>query len=83
MVPKKKTEKIVWTRTTERLREDQLEKLKLLSWLEKSSLRDTFEDMIEGYLSSKTHLNRLIEEREFSKAKVSALPAFRTLVKAN
>lgn len=55
-----------FARTTVVLREDQLEKLKILSWWENTTLKDLFCEMIEQYLSSKTHLDKLLKERNKS-----------------
>jgi hypothetical protein len=52
-----------WTRTTVVIREDQMEKLKILSWWENATIKDLFHEMIEQYLSSKSHLDRLLKER--------------------
>ena len=53
-----------WTRTTVLIREDHLEKIKLLSWWENKSIKDIFDSMVEEYLSSKVQLDRLIAERD-------------------
>ncbi len=53
-----------WSRTTVVLREEYLQKLKILTWWEKSTLKDLFDEMIREYLSSKTHLDRFFQERE-------------------
>ena len=53
-----------WTRTTVVLKEDQLEKLKILSWWENKTIKDLFDEMIVEYLSSKDHLDRLLKERK-------------------
>ena len=73
---KKKTEEIDsgWTRTTIVIREEHLEKLKILSWWEKTSVKDLFDDMIKKYLSSRSHLSRLLEEREKDLAKKKSAP---------
>ncbi|GEM_PF-5026603 len=53
-----------WTRTTVLIREDHLEKFKILAWWEKSTIKDLFDEMIEMYLSSKNYIDGLIKERE-------------------
>ena len=65
---KKKAKKSAkWTRTTVLIRDDHLEKFKILAWWERSTIKDLFDDMIEKYLSSKEHLERLIDERDKQK----------------
>ncbi len=53
-----------WTRTTVVVKEDHLEKLKILSWWENTTLKDLFDEMIEQYLSSHPHLDQLLEKRK-------------------
>ncbi len=53
-----------WTRTTVVVREEHMEKLKILAWWENATLKDLFADMIEHYLASKPHLDRFFEERK-------------------
>ncbi len=53
-----------WTRTTVVLREECLQKLKILCWWEKKTLKDLFDEMIQTHLASQHHLDRLFEERE-------------------
>jgi len=63
---KKKPKKSVakWTRTTVLIRDDHLEKFKILAWWEKSTIKDLFDEMIEMYLSSKNQIDNLIKERK-------------------
>lgn len=65
---KKKTKKdgIKWTRTTVLIRDDHLEKFKVLAWWEKATLKELFDEMIDSYLSSKQHIHHLVEERKKS-----------------
>jgi len=62
----KKKQKIQskWTRTTVLIRDDHLEKFKVLAWWERTTIKELFEDMIEKYLSSKDHIDSLIHARE-------------------
>jgi hypothetical protein len=60
--PKKSTVK--WTRTTVLIRDDHLEKFKILAWWEKSTIKDLFDEMIEMYLSSKNQIDSLLKERK-------------------
>ncbi|HSX38699.1 MAG TPA: hypothetical protein VLE95_07715 [Chlamydiales bacterium] len=62
----KKKQKIQskWTRTTVLIRDDHLEKFKVLAWWERTTIKELFEDMIEKYLSSKDHIDSLINARE-------------------
>ena len=53
-----------WTRTTVVLREEHFEKLKMLAWWERTTIKEIFNKMVEEYLASKTHLDRLINERQ-------------------
>jgi hypothetical protein len=66
VVEKKKAKKNAakWTRTTVLIRDDHLEKFKILAWWEKSTMKDLFDEMIEMYLSSKRQLDNLIQERK-------------------
>jgi hypothetical protein len=66
VVEKKKAKKRAdkWTRTTVLIRDDHLEKFKILAWWEKSTVKDLFDEMIEMYLSSKHQLDNLIQERK-------------------
>ncbi len=66
VVEKKKAKKsaVKWTRTTVLIRDDHLEKFKILAWWEKSTMKDLFDEMIEMYLSSKHQLDNLIQERK-------------------
>lgn len=59
-----------WTRTTIMIREDHLEKFKILAWWENKTIKELFDEMIDHYLSSKTHLTRLVEERKKNVAQV-------------
>lgn len=59
-------EQTSWTRTTVVIREEHLEKLKMLSWWERTTLKDLFDRMIGEYLSSKDYLDRVIKERQQS-----------------
>lgn len=59
--PKKKL--IKWTRTTVLIQDEHLEKFKILAWWEKTTIKDLFDAMIENYLSSKNHIDNLINER--------------------
>ena len=61
---KKKPNAAKWTRTTVLLRTDHLEKFKVLAWWERKTIKDLFDGMIEDYLASKNHIDRLIEERK-------------------
>ena len=63
---KEDTSPSLWTRTTVVLREEHLEKLKMLAWWERTTIKDIFNKMVEEYLSSKTHLDRLMKERQKS-----------------
>jgi hypothetical protein len=60
--PKKSIDK--WTRTTVLIRNDHLEKFKILAWWERTTVKDLFNDMIEKYLSSKDHIDSLIQARK-------------------
>ncbi len=57
----------LWTRTTVVIREESLKKLKFLALWENTTLKDIFHDMIQQYLSSKNHIDRLIEENKSSR----------------
>jgi hypothetical protein len=57
-----------WTRTSIMIRDDHLEKFKILSWWENKTIKELFDQMIEEYLSSQTHLDSLIEERKKKRA---------------
>ena len=61
---KKKTSAPKWTRTTVLIREDHLEKFKILAWWEKKTVKDLFDEMVENYLASKSYIDHLIEQRE-------------------
>jgi hypothetical protein len=61
---KKKSPALKRTRTTVLIQEDHLEKFKILAWWEKTTIKDLFDEMIENYLSSKDHLDHLINERK-------------------
>jgi hypothetical protein len=61
---KAKTSRDKWTRTTVLMRDDHLEKFKILAWWEKSTMKDLFNEMIEMYLSSKHQLDSLLQERK-------------------
>jgi len=53
-----------WTRTTVLIRDDHLEKFKILAWWERTTVKEIFNEMIEKYLSSKNHIDNLIKERK-------------------
>ena len=63
---KKKKHVVKWTRTTVLIRDDHLEKFKILAWWEQSTIKDLFDKMIEDYLSSKNHIDNFINERKKS-----------------
>ena len=60
----KKTQASKWTRTTVLIREDHLEKFKILAWWEKKTIKDLFDEMVENYLASKSYIDHLIKQRE-------------------
>lgn len=60
------TSSAYWTRTTVVIRDQHLEKLKVLAWWERTTLKEIFDKMIGDYLSSKEHLDRLVKERQQS-----------------
>jgi hypothetical protein len=55
-----------WTRTTVVVREEHLEKLKVLAWWERTTIKDLFDDMIQKYVSTHEQLDRLLKERDQS-----------------
>jgi hypothetical protein len=69
---KEKKQSPKWTRTTILIREDHLDKFKVLAWWEDTTLKALFDEMIESYLSSKDHVDQILEKRKKKNVKSAA-----------